>query len=84
MTCGYNKKKIWAGVMGVECPPNARVQKEGTVMKEYSNQPGFISILGFIETPLHAKDKLTELCAFSNEPAAAASLPKESIKLLHS
>lgn len=84
MMCGYNKKKIWAGVMGVEYPPNARVQKGETVMKEYSNQPGFISILDFIETPLHAKDKLTELCALSNEPAAAASLSEQSIKLLHS
>lgn len=63
MMCGYNKKKIWAGVMGVEYPPKAGVQREEIVMNEYSNQPGFISILDFIETPLHAKDKLTELCA---------------------
>lgn len=34
--------------------------------------------------PLHLKDKLTELCTLSNQPAAPASLPKQSIKMVHS
>lgn len=77
MMCGYNKKKIWAaGAMWVEHPPNAREQKEATVMKRHRNQTGFISILDFIAIAY----KLTELCALGKDPAA--SLPKQSIKTL--
>lgn len=32
---------------------------------------------------MHAKDKLTELCALSNNPSAPESPPKQSIKMLH-
>lgn len=55
MMCGYNKKKIWAGMMWVEYMPNAREQKEETVMKQGCNQPGFISVLDFIEIPCMLK-----------------------------
>ncbi len=43
-------------MMWVKYLSNAGEQKEETVMKEYRNQPGFISILDFIENLLHAKD----------------------------